>query len=123
MKKEKNTEMLPTQAEIEKFEMLLNLLDSLIKDMKEFSKKNPDGIINEYKVKKANKILRQIKKILCNQPTNEFLEVLSEEALPSYSDAVIELSQFDTAMIRFKNKYHDYDEFHKYRWFTKENPR
>lgn len=103
--------------------MFSNLLDALIKDMKDFSKKNPNDIINVYKVKKVNKILGQIKELLSNQPTIEYLEVLNEESLPSYSDAVIELSQFDAAMTSFKDEYFVYDKnIYEKRWFTKEKP-
>lgn len=121
MKKQKMK--LPSDAQAKEFEMLFQLLVSLSRDMEEFSKKKPDDIINEYKVKKINEVLKNILDILNTEPTNEFLDILDEEKLPSYSDAVIELGQFQSSMKQFQNKYYGTDgSTYKKRWFTVENP-
>lgn len=124
---------LPTEAQVAKFEMLDKLLEFLQADIDEFSKKKPNEQLNDYKVKLVNDVLLQIKELLKNEPTIDFLKTLDIDTLPSYSDAVLSIGQFSAAMIQFKEKYYGYlddedelaedDEEHNYRWFTKENPR
>ncbi len=122
---------LPSEDQVNKFEMLEDMLDSVTKDVIEFSKKKPNENLNEYKVKLINKILFQIKDFLSGEQTVEFLEILDAETLPTYSDAVLTMGQFLVAMKQFKNKHYGFNEEeddlaedgeHNYRWFTKENP-
>jgi len=46
---------LPTEAQVEQFKMLSELLDSIYLEMKEFSKKKPDEPLNKFKVKNVNR--------------------------------------------------------------------
>lgn len=117
MAKQKS-DQLPTNAEVEKFKMLSKLVDSIYEEMKEFSKKKPDEPLNKFKVKNVNRVLEQIKEILKTQPTIEFLDLLDDETLPTNSDAILIIGQFNAAMASFRTKYRNrYD-----RWTTKENP-
>lgn len=122
-KKEISTEKLPTQAEIDTFEMLDKLLDSSYIEMKQFSNKKPDELLNKFKVKSLNRILEPIKSVMRNEPTASFLDLLDEDTIPSNSDAILIISQFQAAMKQFKSSYHGRNEkFSQPRWFTKENP-
>jgi response regulator RpfG family c-di-GMP phosphodiesterase len=122
-KKRKNEEGLPTDDQVAKFEMLSGLLNSIFFEMKEFSKKKPDELLNKLKVTTVNKVLSQIKEILLSEPTVEFLELLDDETLPSNSDAVLIIGQFRAALNHFKERYYRYDRFEsESRWFTKESP-
>ena len=120
-RKSKNEKKLPTEQDIEKYEMLVPLLHEMQIELKELSKKKQDEKLNELKVKMVNRVLTQIKDLLQNEPTAEFLDLLDNETLPSNSDAVLILSQFDAALQAFKGKYYGLDSY-KYRWFTQENP-
>lgn len=114
---------LPTRGQVNEFAMLKDLLASIYLEMKEFSKKKPDEPLNKFKVKNINRVLDPIKKILVNQPTLEFLDLLDEDTLPSNSDAILVIGQFTAAMDRFYKKYHYYSEYdQKHRWSTVENP-
>jgi chromatin segregation and condensation protein Rec8/ScpA/Scc1 (kleisin family) len=113
---------LPTEAEIEKFEMLDKLTDSIYTEMKEFSKKKPDEPLNKFKVKSVNRVLEQVKAILQNEPTVEFLDLLDDESLPSNSDSILILSQFMASMKQFHSKYWQREPGVGFRWATKENP-
>lgn len=93
-----------TKNDIDKFEMFFPMLISIFNEVKEFSKKKPDECLNELKVKKINKILEQIKGILKDEPTNEFLDLLDNETLPTNSDAVLILTQYIESMKQFKEK-------------------
>lgn len=122
-KKEIAAENLPTQAEISTFEMLDKLLDSSYIEMKQFSNKKPDELLNKFKVKSLNRILEPIKSVMRNEPTALFLDLLDEDTIPSNSDAILIISQFQAAMKQFKSSYHGQNEkFSRSRWFTKENP-
>lgn len=96
---------LPSKADIEHFEMLFHMLLADLEEIKELSKKKQDGVLNQGKVKILNKKLEKIKVILTKEPTNEFLELLDEESLPTNSDAVLMLVQFKSAMELFKIKF------------------
>jgi len=121
-KKEINTS-LPTDAEIATYEMLAKLLDSSFLELKEFSKKKPDELLNKFKVTSLNRILSPIKEVMRNEPTALFLDLLDEDTIPSYSDAVLIIAQFQAAMKQFKSVYNGPTERHGHsRWFTKENP-
>jgi hypothetical protein len=114
---------LPSQEKVEKFQMLSGLLDSIFEEMKEFSKKKPDELLNQLKVTMINKVLKQIKEVLSSEPTSEFLELLDDVTLPSNSDAVLIISQFRSAMEHFKNKFYVHDENrYEHRWVTQEDP-
>jgi hypothetical protein len=114
--KSKN-DSLPTDSEVEKFEMLNELAESIYLEMKEFSKKKPDDALNSFKVKNVNRVLIQLKEFLKNEPTASFLDLLDDETLPTNSDAILIIGQFRASMDNFRNKYTTYR-----RWKTKENP-
>lgn len=112
-------EKLPSKADIVKFIMLNNFLESAYSEMKDFSKKSPDSALNDRKVKSLNRILKDIKEILRNEPTASYLDLLDEEMLPTNSDVVLTMSQFRSALENFKKKhcrYHDHD--YNYYWHT-----
>ena len=110
MAKTKNIEtQLPTSDQVEKFEMLYPMVSSCLNEIRELSKKKPDEPLNKFKVWTINKRLEQVKLILSNEPTFEFLELLDEETLPSNSDAGLLISQFIAMMEYFKSKYHTKD--------------
>ena len=122
-KKETLQNNLPSEAEIVKYQMLEKLLDSSFIELKEFSKKKPDEILNKFKVTSLNRILSPIKEVMRNEPTSEFLDLLDEDTIPSYSDAVLIIAQFQAAMKQFKTTHFGREsQYSSDRWFTKENP-
>jgi len=123
-KKEKGEELhLPTDADVDKYEMLEKLLDSIYNEMKEFSKKKPDEPLNKFKVTNVNRVLAQIKEIMKDEPTDEFLDLLDEDTLPSTSDSIIVIGQFRAAMEQYRAKYYKRVPGSGNRWHTKEFPR
>ncbi len=93
-------------ADAERFELLNDLLHSLQDEVREISKKKPDGVLNKSKVGRINRILRDVKALLTGQPSVEYLDVLSDDELPQYSDAVLLLGHYAVAMKRFSERYH-----------------
>ena len=108
-KKIYKNENLPSEEDVQKFEMLYPMLDSDIAEIRELSKKKQDEPLNPFKVKIINKKLGQIKDLLKDEPSNEYLELLDEDSLPTNSDAVLMLSQFINSLNQFKQKYYESD--------------
>ena len=124
MAKKESNKNLPTEAEIVKYQMLEKLLNSSFIEMKEFSKKKPDELLNKFKVTSLNRILGPIKELLKNEPTISYLDLLDEDTIPSYSDSILIIAQFKSAMNQYRSTYNgtttQYESSR--RWFTKENP-
>ena len=119
----KNESNLPSNAEVNQFLMLRELVTGLYDEMKDFAKKSPNETLNEFKIKSLNRVLSPLKELMKDQPTALFLDVLDESSLPTNSDVVIILSQYLTAMQNYEDRYYRLDIFkHKKRWNTKEDP-
>lgn len=99
----------PTKVQVEQFDMLFPILDSVYNEIRELSKKKQDGALNELKVKMTNRVLAKVKSILNDEPTLEFLDLLDEDVFPTNSDAVLIISQFRAAMLQFKDKYYGWN--------------
>ncbi len=119
--KKVSNEHLPTNAQAEKFDMLSPILKSILDEVKELSKKKQDESLNKLKVGMINKVLSQIKDLLKEDPTCQFLDLLDDATLPTNSDAVLIIAQYKGAMEQFKEKYYGWDG-NDNRWFTKEKP-
>jgi len=65
-----------------------------------------------------NKVLERVKKLLTADPTIKFLELLDDETLPSNSDAVFIIAQYDAAMEQYKGKHYRYESGIGDHWFT-----
>jgi len=122
MPRKKQTQQLPSQADVDQFEMLRPMLDKLLNEMRELSKKKQDGFLNQLKVEMINRVLEQVKELLSKEASVQFLDLLDTDKLPTNSDAVLILSQYDAALSAFHAKYYGEDWF-AYRWFTQENPK
>jgi hypothetical protein len=113
---------LPSAEMIEKFEMLYPMVNSDLNEIRELSKKKQDEPLNKFKVRTINKKLEQVKTLLAEEPTLQFLELLDEDTLPSNSDAVLLISQFVKALEQFKSRYYTKDssdfELDYYSWKT-----
>lgn len=110
----------PSKAQVEKYELLHPILENVWVEVKELSKKKQDEVLNKLKVRMINRILEEIKTVLVDQPTSGFLDLLDDETLPTNSDTVLILAQFQAAMDVFRGNFRD--ELSG-RWSTKETPK
>ena len=108
----------PTIVQAEEFDMLWPILQALLAETKELSKKKADNPLNKLKVGMINKVLERVKKLLAADPTIKFLELLDDETLPSNSDAVFIIAQYDAAMEQYKDKHYGYESGMGNHWFT-----
>lgn len=108
-KNSNNVVWLPSSSESQKFDMLYPMIKSDLAEIRELSKKKQDEPLNSFKVKMLNKKLGQVKELLREEPSIQYLELLDEETLPTNSDAVLMVSQFINAMTQFRDKYYTSD--------------
>lgn len=123
--KKKDQDMLPSDQDVDKYDLLNQMFNAIFIEMKQLSKSKQEMELNQFKVKKINEILIKIKDLLSKQPTNEFLDLLDDETLPRYSDSILILAQYRTALDQFHDKYFLQEGegfFTKHRWHTKESP-
>lgn len=107
--------------EISQYNLLLPLLDSLVREMKQLSSKKQDLQLNKLKIRKINEILTQTKDLLQGEPTGQFLELLDEALMPTNSDAVLIMTQHQTAMSSFHDRYNRrWVNEYKSEWLTEE---
>jgi hypothetical protein len=71
------------------------------------------------KIKLLNRLLIEIKTVVEREPSNVYLDLLSEQELPQNSDAVLILGQFQAALKSFESRNHRYVNSSK-RWITQE---
>lgn len=111
----------PSQEQVKKYVMLSPMLDSAIQEMREFSKKKQDGIVNKTKINILNRLLRDLKELLANEPSTGYLDLLDEEALPQNSDAVLILGQYRAAMDSYQARHFRLGQYGRGgTWLTKE---
>ncbi len=126
----KSQEHLPSSEEIRDYKLLKEMLEAQREEFDLLSKKKHDGQLNAMKIKMVNRALEPLNKILRNEPSHKFLDVLKEDEMPTNSDVVLIISQYETAIGEFRNKYYSSDKYLPKgsfgspirRWLTKERP-
>ena len=108
-------EMIEVQAEAadkEQFNLLNGLLAGFIKEIADLTKKQPDGLVNAFKVGKINDVLKPLKKIMADEPSAVFLDLVAEveegkeKSRNSNSDVAFILSQYSEACKKYSAKYY-----------------
>ena len=125
----KNQSWLPTEKNIEDYSLLKDMLYAQRQEFGLLSKKKSDGQLNKMKIKMVNRVLEPLNELLKNEPSHKFLDVLNEDDIPTNSDVVLIISQYEKALLNIKNKYFLIDKNYrdKYgeaqaRWNIKEDP-
>ena len=120
---------LPTEKNIADYSLLTDMLYAQRQEFGLLSKKKSDGQLNKMKIKMVNRVLEPLNELLKNEPSHKFLDILSEVDMPTNSDVVLIISQYEKALLNFKNKYFIIDKNYrdKYgeaqaRWNIKEDP-
>ena len=104
-----HVEKVTSDEQVKLYLTISPLLHAAFGELKEFSKKKQDDAMNVNKVKMINRLLEKAKEILKDEPTAEYLDLLDEDQLPSYSDAVLMMSQYISAMSKFHDDHYHYD--------------
>lgn len=99
-------------ANQEHFNLLSGLLDGLAREISVLSKKQPDGLVNAFKVGQINRVLQPLKELMVEEPYAAFLDIVAvaeertDKSRNSYSDVAVILSQYKEACIKYEKKYH-----------------
>jgi len=108
-------EWLPNNKNIEDYELLKNMLYSQKKEFDLLSKKKSDEQLNPMKIRMVNRVLEPLKELFKHEESHKFLDILNEDELPTNSDVVLIISQYETAIRDFKGRY-----YQDYQWLTVE---
>ena len=92
----------PTQEQADTYDRLFPMLEAAHHEMSELSKKKQDGVLNPLKVRNINRLLGELQKLLENDPSKDYVELLDDETLPQNSDAVLLLSQWRAALRQYR---------------------
>ncbi len=106
-----------TSEKADLHDIVMPLLQAMYHQFQELSKKKPDAVLNNSKVKTVNRLLDSCRKVLESEQTLEFLDLLDEDNIPQNSDVVLMLSQYVAAMNQFHSTYYGRDEMGHRRWF------
>jgi hypothetical protein len=98
-------EHVTTDAAVRVYESTRPIFQSLLKEIKELSRKKPEATMSAGKVKIINRVLNDLLTILKDEPTGKYLDALDDEALPQMSDAVLTMVQFESALSSFYSRY------------------
>lgn len=98
-----------TQKKADTFDSFYEVFLHLYKELKAFGTKKPSDTLSASKVKIVNRLLQDILEIMEGEPEHKYLDLLEDESLPQYSDAVLILSQYEAALEGFKKRHHGYD--------------
>lgn len=120
---------LPTEKNIEDYELLKDMLHSQRIEFNLLSKKKADGQLNPMKIKMVNRVLEPLKELFKHEESHKFLDTLIEDEMPTNSDVVLIISQYETAINEFKDTYFFKDKNlsdglsrYRSRWMTEECP-
>ncbi|GJM16891.1 MAG: hypothetical protein DHS20C13_22180 [Thermodesulfobacteriota bacterium] len=116
-------QQLPSEKEVKQYFVLMAMLAAQKKELDLLSRKKPDEALNPRKVMMVNRVLKPLNEIMKHEPSYPFLDVLDDSELPTNSDVVLIISQYEKAIYQFRGKYFVKDEYLRIsRWMTIELP-
>jgi hypothetical protein len=102
MRKSEDKATKVSKADAALFDSIAPLVHAMKEEYSELSKKKPDATLNKLKVQGVNRLLADLRTVLKDEPTLKYLDILSDDDLPQYSDVTLILSQYVAAMEAFK---------------------
>lgn len=125
----KKYDWLPSKKDVQDHDLLTGMLAAQKQELDLLTKKQPNGQLNKMKITIVNRVLEPLKGLLKNEPSHKFLDVLNEVDMPTNSDVVLIISQYEKALRDFRSKYFIEDKNHKNkyglfesRWSVAEDP-
>ena len=110
-----------TNKKVDEYQASHNIFASLLREVKELSKKKPDATMSASKVKIVNRVLQNLLMVLKGEPDAKYLEALDDDDLPQVSDAVLVMVQFESALDSFNDRYYQHlTRYGDYEWVTAE---
>jgi len=97
-----------TREKADGYDGVVEAFRHLNKELKALGMKKPAETLNDGKVKFINRILTDIQAFMNDEPEGKYLDLLDDETLPQYSDAILILSQYEGALSGFRSRYYGY---------------
>lgn len=109
-----------THEKVDEYKASHDVFASLLREVKELSKKKPDASMSAGKVKIVNRVLQNLLTVLEGQPDAKYLEILDDDELPQVSDAVLVMVQFESALDSFKSRHYRNVPRYGHQWITED---
>ena len=97
-----------TKEKVDAFKKGADIVRALLKEMRELSKKKPDGTLSKFQVKTINRALGGAQDVFHDDEKLEYLDLLEDEQLPTNADAVLVMTQYETALQSFEDEHFGY---------------
>jgi hypothetical protein len=101
-----NFEHVSTDANVAIYRAAAPILQGLLHEVRELSKKKPEATMSAGKVKMINRVLQDLLVILKDLPAGKYLELLDDASLPQISDALLTMVQFNSVLSAFQGRYY-----------------
>jgi hypothetical protein len=95
-----------TSLKVQVYETARPLLEAMLKDIKELAKKKPDARMSKANVTRINRLLTDLRECLTDEETMKYLDILDDDTLPQYSDGLIVMSQYQSALDAFRKRHY-----------------
>lgn len=86
------------------FQLLKDLLRKQKIEFDELSKKKSNEQLNPMKIKILNRVLIPLKEYFIDEACYNFLDILNADDFPTYSDVVLIISQYQTAISEYSSR-------------------
>lgn len=98
-----------TQEKADAYDAVIGIFTEVFKELKELGKKKPEATLSASKVKLLNRVLTDVHDLLTGAPDHKYLDLLDDQALPQYSDAILTLAQYDGALKAFRGRHYGWN--------------
>ena len=93
-----------TKEDIELYQKVFSQINGLYKEIGLLSKKNPNDVVNDFKIRFINKNLVDANSLLGEDKPYADFHCFEEDSVPTTSDVVMMLEQYISALERLKNR-------------------
>jgi hypothetical protein len=97
-----------TEEKAALYDSVIDVFRELFKELKDLGKKKPEATLSPTKVKLINRVLEDVIACLEGESFAKYLELLDDESLPQYGDAILILSQHEGALQAFRVRHYGY---------------
>jgi hypothetical protein len=96
---------IPFARKVELYEAIKNIFVAVFAEIQGMAKKKPEATLSKTKITQLNRILEDIKLIMADSPEAKYLDLLDDDILPQFSDALLILAHYDGALKNFYDKH------------------
>jgi len=112
-----NLQKYTSQNKADTYDSVIEVFNHLYKELRTLGTKKPAETLSPHKVKVVNRLLIDIKTVLKDEAEAKYLDLLDDDTLPQYSDAILMLAQYDGALKSFRSRYFGFRSGFGNMWF------